>query len=138
MSILSTRAPSRWADFLSIPDDATFTGTGEDTDLFVGKNQSVILTLSNDATRRFRDVVVLGELTIQSSDPTNTAIKPRIIARDVFKPGALSLNNVSVHFRNYSSTNTEVFHRELQQCFLDWLSIQRESAQELGLRSILV
>src|SRR5581483_56561 len=96
MSLLAKCAPSRWADFLSIPDNAMPTRSGEDADLFVGKNKKITLTLTNGTETRFRDVVILGELVLKPSDPENVAIKPTIIARDFFAPAKWTGNNVSV------------------------------------------
>jgi hypothetical protein len=139
MSLLVKCAPSRWADFLSIPDNAIPTRSGEDADLFVGKNKSITLTLTNGTETRFRDVVVLGELVLKSSEPENVAIKPKIIARDFFVPAKLSMGNVSLQCGNLCfHKNPETFRSELQELFIEWLDIQRESVSWIGLKSILV
>ena len=139
MSLLVKCAPSRWADFLSIPDDAMTTRSGEDVDLFVGRNKSVTITLNNGSETRFRDVVVLGELILKSSDSENTAVKPKLIAHDFFAAAKLSVNNVRIECRNcYLAKNIEAFRSELQELFMEWLDIQRESVARIGLKSILV
>ncbi len=113
--------------------------SGEDTDLFVGKNKILTLTLVNGTETRFRDVVVLGELIIRSSNPENTAVKPRLAARDFFAPAILSTTNINIRCINfYQPKNTEAFRRELQELFLEWLHIQKESAKQIGLKSIAI
>lgn len=137
MSLLTECAPSRWADFLSIPADALPTHSGDDVDLFVGENKSVTITLTNGTETRFRDVVVLGELVLQASDPANTAVKPRLIARSVFA-ASLSINNANFRFNFYQFKNAEAFRSELKELFLEWRDIQRESVARIGLKPILV
>ena len=138
MEILSRCAPSRWGDFLSIPDDATPTRSGENVDLFVGINQRVTITLNNDSETRFRDVVVWGELILTSSDPQNTALKPQLVARDFFAPGLVKLNNINLKCRNFDIRGTrEAFRSRLQDLFIQWIDFQRESTEEMGLISIL-
>jgi hypothetical protein len=139
MSLLLQCAPSRWVDFLSISDNPTPTHSGEEVDLFVGKNKKVTLTLTNGTQTQFRDVVVWGELVLQSSDPQNVAIKPKIIARDFFAPAKLTIGNINVVCGNfYQPKSPEAFRSELQGLFIDWLDIQRESVGRIGLKSILV
>ncbi|MBP9777517.1 MAG: hypothetical protein KBD36_06750 [Alphaproteobacteria bacterium] len=139
MTLLLKCDPSRYGAFLSIPDNAMPTLSGEGADLFVGKNKSVTITLMNGTETRFRDVVVLGELILKSSDPENTAIKPKIIARDVFAPAKFSINNINLQCRHfYQPKGLETFRSELQELFTEWLDIQRESVARIGLKSILV
>lgn len=139
MSVLLQCAPSRWGDFLCIPDNASPSCLGEDVDLFVGKNQTVTITLKNGTETRFRDVVVWGELILKSSDPNNINTKPEIIARDFFVPANFTMSNISIKCRNYyQPKNPETFRNELQELIIEWLDIQRESVARIGLKSILV
>jgi len=139
MNVLAKCEPSRWAAFLSIPDNATPTRSGEDVDLFVGKNKSITLTLPNGTETRFRDIVVLGELILQSSNPDNTVVKPELIANDFFSAAKLVVKNVSIKCRYlYLAKNREVFRSELQELFMEWMDIQKESVARIGLKSILV
>jgi hypothetical protein len=136
LSMQSFRVPFNRNGY--IPNDAVPTRSGEDTDLFVGKNKSITMTLANGTITRFRDVVVLGELTIQASDPTNIATKPRLIARDFFCAGDLLLKTVDFQWRNgHLAKNRIMFRNELQELFLEWADIQRESVARIGLKSIL-
>ncbi len=139
MNILTECGPSRWTDFLTIPDDAMPTHSGEDFDLFVGRSQIARITIKNGTEVTFRDVVVLGKLIIESSDPENTAIKPKLITRDFFSAGDLSINNISLTGRNfYTAKNIDTFTGELQELLMGWLAVQREAVTRIGLKSILM
>jgi hypothetical protein len=138
MSLLVECSSSRWVDFLSIPDDAATTVPGEDNDLFVGRNISVTMTLINGTVTKFRDIVVLGELTIQSSNPGNTAVQPSVIARDVIVASKFQIDSVGLQSNNISILkDTTQFRNDLQRLFLEWVDFQRESVRAIGLRSIL-
>lgn len=136
-SILAQCAPSRWVEFLSIPDDAAPTHMGEDVDLFIGKNKKVTLTITNGEEMRFRDIVVLGELILLSSDPEKPENKAKVIARDVFDIGNFE-RKLPIECRNYLKNPRSTFDTELQELFTEWLHIQREAAEQIGLKSILV
>ena len=139
MSFLAKCAPSRWADFLCIKDNTIPTKSGDECDLFVGQNKSVMLTLDNSTVTKLRDVVVLGKLIIKDSDPTKNAHKPLLIIRDLFTPEELLVSHVDVHARSYEKlANYDTFRRNLQELFLEWLNIQKESAAKIGLQSIFV
>lgn len=139
LSQLSQCAPSRWSEFLQIRDDQAQATPGENNDLFIGKNKKVTLTLNPGTETHFRDVVVLGELIIQSSAPENTKAKPLFTHRDCFVPGKFTATNVKFYGRNlYQPKNNTEFRKELQALFLEWMNFQRESVEKLGLKSILV
>jgi hypothetical protein len=138
MSLSVRYSISRCVDFLNIADNAIPTTSGEDKDIFVGENQKVTITLANGTISKCRDVVVLGELTIQSSNPENTAVKPILVARDFFIPAKFSIKNVGVCSRHFvQPKNNDEFRKNLQECLLDWLDFQRESVKKVGLKSIL-
>lgn len=138
-SIINECAPSRWLDFLNIPNNAVPTASGEDKDLFVGSDKSVTITLQNGTVTKFRDVVVLGELIIQSSQPENSSVRPSLIVRNFFNPSKVSLSNIHISIQyHWQPKNTEEFRKRLQELFLDWISFQRESVEQIGLKSILV
>jgi len=139
MNSLTKCEPSRWTDFLSIPDNAVPTRSGGNADLFVGKNIKMTLTLTNDKEIRFRDVVILGILTIQSSNPEDEVNKPKLNVRDIFIPGKLLMDNISLKGRSQTlCTNIDTFRNNLQELILEWLDIQKENATRIGLRSILI
>lgn len=76
--------------FLTIPHNAGLPKTsGEHVDLFIGKDRDVRLTFNNGTETKFRDVIVLGRLLLQSSDPNIEAIKPRLVVRGVISAGGI-------------------------------------------------
>ena len=100
MNSLAFCAPSRFVDFLNIADNASPTDLDENQDLFIGKNKSVTLTLQNGTVTKVRDVVILGELIIKSSNPEDTTVKPSIIARDIFAPSRFDIDNINLKARH--------------------------------------
>ena len=139
MNLLDQCSFSRLVDFLNIPNDASPTDLSEDQDLFVGIGKQVTITFPNGITAKFRDLVILGTLTLQSSDPSNLALKPSIIARDIFAPGKFNLDNLKLQCRNqWIPKNIAHFHSKLEESLLERISVQKESVNKIGLRSILL
>ncbi len=139
MSLLAKCAPSRWGDFLDIPNDYFSKSKGKDQDLFVGQNATLRITLTNGTVSHFRDVVIWGDLIIRSSNPENIAHKPSFIVRDFFAPGHLHVENVDITNRRFHQhKNTDAFRQELQDLFIKWIRIQRQYVNDIGLKSILV
>ncbi|HAB99558.1 MAG TPA: hypothetical protein DCE71_07045 [Parachlamydiales bacterium] len=121
-----------------MPDDQLSLELGEDKDIFVGKNRCALIKIPNGETVKVRDVVVLGEISIQSMDVENTAVKGRLIARNVILPGHSFLKNVALEsLRFYQPASCREFKSELQEVLMDWISIQRESADKMNLISML-
>lgn len=139
-SLLSQCAPSRWNDFLNITNDQVQTERGQENDLFVGENKRVTLTLANGSTRVYRDIVVLGELIIKASNPSDPSTKPCLIARDFFNAGRAEMSHINYTGRDTALyKDSDAFRNELKSLlFLEMLSFQRESARKIGLKSILV
>ncbi len=122
----------------SMPDDQLSLELGEGKDIFVGKNRRAFINIPNGQTLRARDVVVLGEISIQSTDLENTAVKGRLIARNIILPGHSSFKNVVLESACfYQPANSREFKNELQEFLMDWISFQRESADKMGLVSAL-
>jgi hypothetical protein len=138
MNLLEACRPSRWIDFLTIDDnDPQQVIAGQD--LFIGLNQHITLTIPNGATINFRDILVIGKLTIQSSDINDTVNKGKIIANDIFAPGDVSSINIHLKCRNYYQPKNRLeFRRELGELIIDWLAYQREITNKIGLKSILI
>lgn len=138
MSLLVKCDPSRWANFINIADDATFKGSGPEADLFVGRDQSVTLTIDNGTSVQFKDVVVLGKLLIKSSDLENTAVKAKVVVNDLFCVGNMRVNNVELKSIKFFVGNFSEFRSEVRELFLWWRDVQKESAEQAGLKAILL
>lgn len=123
--------------FYAIKDDQIPDGPGADKDLFVGLNSNFTLRINNGQTMQFRDVVVLGNLTISSAD-VSSSIRGSLVARNVFAPGNLTVDHAEVkcgYF--YQPKNVREFKKELEETILDWFQFQKECSQKMGLKSIL-
>jgi hypothetical protein len=126
-------------NFYSIKDDQTPSEVGADKDFFVGPNMHIVLTIPNGQTIQVRDVVVLGKLTIKSSNMENLSAKGSLIAHDIFAPGNLEMSYVNVKCRNmYQPKNVQQFKQELQDIIMDWFEFQRETVEKIGLKSVLI
>lgn len=137
MSILERAGIDQCVKFYLIKNDEV-PKIGPDTDFFVAPQKHVTLTIPNGTTLTTRDVVVLGSLTIQSSDMTNTAIKGVFTARDVFISGLCAVRNIQYTARNqYITRGGQAFRKEIQDLFIEWLDIQAEYSQKSGLKSVL-
>jgi hypothetical protein len=130
---------SRCVDFLNISAN-TIPRLDEYEDLIVGENVSATMVLENGTLTKYRDIVVLGELNIQSSDLENTVVKPELVVRDFIFPAKLSIENVVIKCERFlQPKNIQAFRYDLEElCLLDWLDFQRESVNKIGLKSILV
>ncbi|MGD2169116.1 MAG: hypothetical protein PVI40_02610 [Chlamydiota bacterium] len=140
MSILLASAGiSQCMKFHSIKDDEIPSEIGPDKDFFVGSNVHVTLQIPNGETFRVKDIVVLGKLTVKSTDMENTAAKSSLVAHSLFVPGHLKTTNIKLSCKSlYQPENVLKFKEELQGLIIDWFKIQRECAEKIGLRSILV
>lgn len=129
---------TRCMNFYSIKDDQTPSEIGPDKDFFVGSNVHITLTIPNGQTIQVRDVVVLGKLSIKSTNMNNSSDKALLIANDIFAPGNLEMKYVNLNFRNmYQPKNVQLFKQELQDIIIDWFRFQRESTEKIGLKSVL-
>jgi len=138
MSVLAKCAPSRWFDFFLIGNNETPKKHGENCDLFVGENISFSITIPNGKEVQFRDVVVLGALNLTSSNPDNLELKGSLVARDFFLPRKFKAANVNINGRNmHQHKDLTAFKEELTALVLEWLQMQRETVNEMGLKSIL-
>ncbi|HSX03569.1 MAG TPA: hypothetical protein VLG76_02445 [Rhabdochlamydiaceae bacterium] len=135
---LKNCAPSRWVDFSNIKNDQMPSGYVENEDLFVGKDAECTLTLTNGTTYKVKDLVVLGKLTIKSSNPADHLNQPMIIFRNMFIAGNCSFYNTISEAENCLQCTRRAFFEELDRLFLEWSDIQRETTKQMGLRSILV
>ena len=139
MSISVRYSPSMCVDFLNISNDTFPVAAGKDKDLFVGENRKCTLTIPNGKTIQFRDVVVLGELIIQSSNPENTSVKSHFVVRSIFNASVFSAKNIQIKSDYiYIAKNRKAFQDMLQSDFIEWLTFQGESTKKIGLKSILV
>lgn len=125
-------SPSRALDFLNIGPDE-FTQANED--LFVGKNKNITLTFPNGSITSFRDVVILGKLTIQAANKEDSDNKPKVVARDIFNEGNFSIQALELNCRNITTDPNLCTH--LQEIVLEWQGIQREAVAKAGLKPIL-
>jgi hypothetical protein len=136
MSILSKCSPSRWVDFLTIPNNALELDEG--SDLIVGANKSVTLVLKNGSVSQFRDIVVLGELIVRSADPNNTEIQASLVANNIFVIGRFTIRNLQIFGENmYQAKDKASFYEDVRKLFLESLEMQRECVREIGLKSLL-
>lgn len=125
--------------FYSIEDDDVPSEINPEKDFFIGANKHITLTIHNGETIRVRDIVVVGKLTIKSTNMENTAVKGSLVANDLFAPGSLQASNINLNCRNfYQPKNTKKFKEELLDLIIDWFRCQREHAERMQLRSILV
>lgn len=142
MSLLVDCGPSRWIDFLNIKDDQVPTAIGEEHDFFVGKNKSITWTLKNGTTTKIRDMVLYGDLIVQSSNPEDHESQPKLICRDCMVQGKLTIQNIEFTNKNqiiFGNVNgPEGFRNKLLFMLIEWFEFQRESVRKSGLKSILV
>jgi hypothetical protein len=81
---------------------------------------------------------VLGKLRIKSENLENTSVKGSLIARDLFTPGTFAANNIRTKARYWvTHSNAEEFNKELQDLILDWILFQKDSAKNIGRKSVL-
>ncbi len=122
----------------SMPDDQLSLEIGEGKDIFVGINASGSIEIPNGETIRVRDVIVLGHLSITSTDLENVAVKGRLIARHIINCGRASFENVAIKSKSVTNLrNCQQFKEELREILMDWIVMQRESADKMGLVSVL-
>lgn len=139
LDALRELSPSRWADFLSFdktPYDIPM-NDGEDQDLFVRSNTEIKMTLPNDRSMAHRDIVVLGSLTVKALD-LNKEQRPSFIARNVFVTGPIVFKNVDQKFGHFEGIEKGEFLKNLHQLLTEWIALQREVVQKLGLKPILI
>lgn len=139
MNLTTKCSPSRCADFLNIAEHSGPTKSGRDADLFIGEKSHITMVLAAGTQTRFRDVVVLGKLTLIAKS-VGEMVKPTFAARDIFGTASnIKFKNVSIFCQNsIRFEDAEKFRESTEKTFLDWLSFQRESVQRMGLKSILI
>jgi hypothetical protein len=139
MSMLVSAGITQCMNFYSIKDDQKPSEVGAGEDFFVGPNVDITLTIPNGQTIQVRDIVVLGKLSIKSTNLDHSSAKGSLVAHDIFAPGNLEMNYVNVECRNmYQPKNVQQFRQELQDKIIDWFKFQKESAEKIGLKSILI
>lgn len=139
MSMLVKAGITQCMNFDSIHDDQIPNEVESDKDFFVGPNVHATLIIPNGQTIQVRDIVVLGKLSIKSTNMENSSEKGSLVAHDIFTPGNLEMSYVNVKCRNMcQSKNVKQFKQELQDLLIEWFQFQRESVQKIGLKSILI
>lgn len=89
-------------------------GTCPLQDLFVGKNQFMDLTVENGKVLKLRDVVVMGQLRIHSSNISDINNKGQVIFRNLFIPGGtIWYKNVEVISNNCVQSTQQAFKQKL-------------------------
>ncbi|MBS0635490.1 MAG: hypothetical protein JSR37_08520 [Verrucomicrobia bacterium] len=137
LTCLSRCSPQQLLNFFSIRDDEVPKGDGEDRDLFIGKNIHITITLNNGSLTKFRDIVVLGKLTIHASSADKSS-RPTLECRDIIVAGSLDLKHFNLKNRYYIGTSPDPFKNALMELVLDWFDAQREHTRKMGLRSVLI
>lgn len=126
-------APSLWTNLTSIPDDHPITYLNPNRDYIVAKKREITLTLNNGSIYRAKDLIILGKLHIVSTHPDNKAVKPTLIVRDVITMGEFSIHNVHLKAENGLVGSLA----DLQNRFIEWMQFQRETVDNMGLRSVV-
>jgi hypothetical protein len=81
-----------------------------DKDLFIGPNVHITLIIPNGQTIQVRDILVLGKLSIQSSNMEDASIASSLVARNIFIPGNgnVSLSNVNLTYDKCSQCASKI------------------------------
>jgi hypothetical protein len=88
--------PADATKYLSLFDVPQHLSGEERKDLLVGQEKSLTLSVPNEESLRFKNIVILGELIISSSDPENTIQKATIYCENFFISGRLNAKNVNI------------------------------------------
>ena len=130
MDILTACGPKRCAEFLAVENDASPKELSVGMDLFVGAESEVTITVPNQGSLEFRDIVVWGKMTLGNEDDSDTEHKGRIVARDVISGGNLAVQNINITARNvlFAKSRSEL-RSQLGQVVLNHLNSQDTLAE---------
>jgi hypothetical protein len=103
-----------------------------DKDLLVGKNIHVELKVGKGNTLNFKNIVVIGTMTVKSAEPKNnmeeSAKKGCIIAKNLIVVGLFDLTGVDLTCDNcYVAESPEKFRKELEDA-INKSKIQKDSS----------
>lgn len=124
---------------LSIPDDAAPADSGPDKDLIIGKNRKLEGKFRNGSINHYRDLLIFGELSITPVPNVDEKNRPKFVFRNLFIAGG-SLEGSGLHFEGKKGwmLSFKEFQAKIHDAVIDRFRMQREDADKIGLRSILV
>jgi hypothetical protein len=127
---------SRVVDLMMISPNSVAPGVGADKDFFAGENITATITIQNGETRKIRDIVVFGQLNVESSN--NHEVQAVINCRNVIIIGGqLNLSNIDFNCRRRLLCSQKQFDQAIQDQFFEWMRFRKESVEDIGFKSIL-